>query len=330
MRRNPGGRLGEMISPVGYGAWAIGGAFGATDDREAVRSIHQYLDLGGNFIDTARAYGRSEEVIGRAVRTWQGERPLLATKVLSHGPRSRFGRPEPVTTVFPRGATRASVLASLAALGLDSVDLVQFHVYWPTWGTGGYWLDELEDLRREGRCRAIGVSLPDYRHDLGLPLVLGGVVDSVQTVVNLFDPLALDALVPLAAEQRVAVIARGVLDEGGLAGILDRRARFGSDDIRFTFFRAEVRAEYRRRLAELRTFAEDVGMSLLSLAIRSIAYAPGITTAIISMPRVAQVQADMAAADGGPLSEAEQRQAITRFRWVRNFFEPRYREQDVS
>ena len=139
-----------------------------------MRSALADLQEGGNLIDTAREYGDSEARIGQALREWPGEPPIVATKILSHGPRERWGRPVPVDTVFPRGSIRASLEESLRALGREHVDLLQLHLYWPTWGTDGYWLDELRELRSSGRTLAIGISLPDYRHDVALELVASG------------------------------------------------------------------------------------------------------------------------------------------------------------
>ena len=59
---------------------------------------------------------------------------------------------------------------SLDHLGLDSVDLVQLHLYWPTWGRDGYWMDELQKLKQTGKARAVGISVPDHRHDMVIPL----------------------------------------------------------------------------------------------------------------------------------------------------------------
>ena len=139
---------------------------------------------------------------------------------------------------------------SLRELGREHVDLVQLHLYWPTWGVDGYWLDELRQLQSSGKILAIGVSVPDYRHDVALELVASGAVNSVQTVVNIFDSRALDCLAPRAAANNVALIARGVLDESGLAGGVDETTDFAVGDFRREFFTApdppRIRRAHRR------------------------------------------------------------------------------------
>jgi methylglyoxal reductase len=318
--------LGERVSRLGYGAWAFSGELGSFDDAEGVRAILAYLERGGNFIDTARAYGNSERIVAKALKHWQGPRPILATKVLSHGPQRRWQTPVDVNTVFPPGSIRRSAEDSRRELDVDVIDLLQLHLYWPTWGITGHWLDELHSLRDAGVVRSIGVSIPDFRHDIALPAVLGEIVDSVQTIINLFDPLALDCLVPIASRHQTAVIARGVLDEGGLTGAIDRSTVFADDDIRRIYFATEHRDEYMRRLAALQAYVPALAKSLAALALRFVTSSAGVTTAIVSMPQERYVHENADALDEPPLPAAIIEELCSRHRWVRNFFEPAYQE----
>ena len=159
---------GRTVSKLGFGAMGFAGWFGPQDEGEAVRALHYALDSGVTFVDTARLYGESEAVVGRALRSWSGEPPIVATKVESLGTRRRWGMPVDVEQVFPRGQVRASAHRSLKELGVDRLDLLQMHLWWPTWGTEGYWVDELQQLKAEGLVRHVGVSIPDHRSDLAL------------------------------------------------------------------------------------------------------------------------------------------------------------------
>jgi methylglyoxal reductase len=317
-------KLGRPVSKLGYGAWALSGQLGSFDRNAAIRSVLTYLERGGQFIDTARAYGASERLVGQALEQWSGERPVLATKVEGHGRPRRWGMPCPADEVFPRGSVRASAETSLRQLGLDVIDLLQLHVYWPTWGTNGYWLDELYDLRDEGLVRAIGISLPDHRHDIGLPAVLANVVDSVQTIVNIFDPLALDCLVPVAEQHDVAIIARGVLDEGGLTGTVELGATFAPEDVRSVYFTRERAEEYGARLDGLRRFIPEHAPTLAALALKFVASQAGVTTAIVSMPDEWLVRENVKAFQDESLPAEVVDELRTRHRWVRNFFTPLY------
>jgi methylglyoxal reductase len=316
--------LGRPVSRLGFGGWGIAGAFGAIDRRTAVRSVLTYLEQGGNLIDTARVYGESEARIGRALAEWTGEPPLIATKVLTHGPRAGWGRPLPVEVIFPRGSIRSSLEESLRALGLEQVDLLQLHLYWPTWGVDGDWLDELRELQRSGKVAKIGVSLPDYRHDLALELVASGAIDSVQTVVNIFDPRALDCLGPSAARNGVALIARGVLDESGLTGAVEEASEFAADDFRRAFFTPRNRREYVERIDGLRRFVPGSAPSLAALAIGFVLSQPQVTSAIVSMQTEELVRMNMALLHEEPLPHEVLEILGTRHRWTRNFFERLY------
>ncbi len=316
---------GKKVSRIGYGAMGLGGAFGAFDAKEGIRSILTFLDQGGNFIDTARHYGNSEEIIGKALKHWKGEQPFIATKIQSHGPdNTRWAIPEKVETVFPKHLIRQNVETSLKLLGVDFVDNLQLHLYWPNWGTSGYWLDELLTLKQEGKVGSIGVSLPDCRADVGLPLIVSGHIDSVQLIYNLFDPTALDCVIPICQLHQVAVIARCVMDEGGLSGFLTEDIPFETQDFRKTFFDEVPRSIYIERINELRKYIPEHAASLAKLALKFVLKDAGITTAISSMHIEKFAQENIEAADEKELSDEVFYELRTKHRWIRNFYTKKY------
>ena len=316
--------LDSSIAELGYGSWPLSGVFGGFDEDTAIRSVLDYLDAGGNFSDTARDYGRAEEILGRALNLWTGQRPIVATKAQGLGPTRRWGSPVALDEVYPQGQIRKSARNSAKALGVAQLDLLQLHVYWATWGVTGRWLDELVALRDEGLIRAIGVSMPDYRHDMALELVRTGAIDSVQTIVNIFDPLALDCLGPAAAEHGVALIARGVLDEGGLTDSHAIRKDFEDRDLRGVFFSPAGQDEYRSRVEPLLKMIPSHAGSLSALAIKAVLAQSNVTTAIVSMPTPDLVAANVGAVGEPVLDQKDAHRLVTRHRWVRNFFEPVY------
>lgn len=154
------GRTDLSITPIGFGAWAIGGsgwayAWGAQDDAQSIAAIHRALDLGINWIDTAAVYGlgHSEEVVARAVRGWSGStRPYIFTKCsMVWDEKGEVGHSLKADSI------RRECEASLRRLQTDVIDLYQIH--WPNpeadieegWTT-------LAELQREGKVRHIGVS----------------------------------------------------------------------------------------------------------------------------------------------------------------------------
>lgn len=275
---------GDSLSVLGFGAMGFAGWFGQIDDDAAVRALRTALDLGVNVIDTARDYGRSEEVVGKALRSLPGSRPFLASKIQPLGPKEKFGMPLAVETVFPRGWVTESCEMSLRTLGVDTVDLMQLHQYWPTWGREGYWMDELQQLKADGKARSIGVSVPDHRNDMVIALVESGLIDSVQVLVNIFESAAFDTLVPICERNKVAVIARGVLDEGGLTGFLTPDLQFPDGDYRRGYFDNTIpRRVYMAKVGALRKYIPDHATSLAALAIKFVVGHSGVTTAISSM-----------------------------------------------
>ncbi|MCS7460931.1 aldo/keto reductase [Paenibacillus doosanensis] len=326
IQKNPFGKLETSVSRLGFGAMGLGGVFGQYGEKELIRSVLNCLEQGVNFIDTARNYGESERILGLALREWTGEKPFIASKVQSRGPGNLgWGQPIPIETAYPKGWLRESTEISLKLLGVETIDLMQLHQYWPQWDHVDYWMEELLKLKEEGKIRGIGISLPDQRHDLALSLVQSGKIDSVQTVFHLFDPLPLDCLVPFCVENRVAVIARCILDEGGLTGFLREDTAFEEGDFRKSYFDYLPRSIYIERVNRLKeAFIPQYADSLAELAIRFVLQHPGVTTAISSMHVMKYADENIAAAGKPPLPEDVFEDIRRHYRWVRNFYETKY------
>ncbi|MCU0469756.1 MAG: aldo/keto reductase [Arcicella sp.] len=319
------GKTNKTVSRIGYGAMGLGGAFGTFDENEGIRSVLNFLEKGGNFIDTARHYGESETILGKALKQWKGEAPFIATKIQSHGTdNTRWCIPSPVETTFPKHLIRENTEDSLRRLGVDFIDNMQLHLYYPTWGVSGYWLDELLQLKEEGKIGSVGVSMPDHRADLCLPLVMSGAIDSVQLILNIFDPLALDCVVPICQQNNVAVIARCVLDEGGLSGFLTEETQFEEQDFRKTFFEEVPRWMYMEHVDGLRQFIPQHAGSLAKLALKFVLKHQGVTTAISSMHIEKYAQENMDAINEPELSDEIFYEIRTKHRWIRNLYHRKY------
>src|SRR3989338_2244713 len=172
------GRTGWQVSEIAFGAWQLGGDWGAVDDDASIRTLHHAFDRGVNLVDTAHIYGNghSEEVIGRALRQWSGHKIYVATKAQpvewpapdDEAPQMR-GR-------YPAWYLRKMVDSALRRLQVDRIDLFQLH----SWMASGLyeldWLETLNALRVEGKIDQIGVSIRDYRPADGVDLARLGVV----------------------------------------------------------------------------------------------------------------------------------------------------------
>lgn len=320
MRYRELGRSGLPVSEIGYGAWGIGESswVGATED-ESVRALHRAVDLGVNFIDTARGYGESERIVGQVVRERAGDDVLVATKV---PPKNGVWPPADGTDpaqAFPGEYIRTSLETSLRASGLDHFDVLQFHVWHDEWVGRGDWLETVAELKREGKIRLFGVSVNDHRPESALALVRSGAVDSVQVIYNVFDQAPADELLPACEEHGVGVIVRVALDEGGLTGRITAGTTFPEGDWRNRYFRDDRPAQVERRVAAI---VADLGIeqdAVAEHALRFVLSSPAVSTVIPGMRSVRNVERNTALSDGRPLT-ADQLGVLAKHRWQRNFY----------
>jgi aryl-alcohol dehydrogenase-like predicted oxidoreductase len=316
------GRSGLSVSEIGYGAWGIGESnwVGATED-ESVRALHRAIDLGVNFIDTARGYGESERIVGRVVRerAGSGDEVLVATKV---PPKNRvWPAPDSLdpAETFPGEHIRESLETSLRTSGLDHFDVLQFHVWSDEWVGRGDWLETIAELKQEGKIRLFGVSINDHQPDNALALIASGAVDSVQVIYNIFDQAPADALLPACAEHGVGVIVRVALDEGGLTGRITAGTTFPEGDFRNHYFRDDRPARVEQRVSAI---VSDLGIApdeIAETALRFVLSSPAVSTVIPGMRTVRNVERNTALSDGRPLT-ADQLATLANHRWQRNFY----------
>jgi len=227
------GRTDMTVSAISFGAWAIGGAWGAVDDDESLRALHAAADAGVNFVDTADVYGdgRSERLVARLRRERRGETIWVATKV---------GRRLPKQT--PEGYSRENLTAwverSLRNLEMEAVDLVQLHCPHPGVYDRPEVFDILDDLGAAGKARYYGVSVETV--DEALRAIQHPNVQTVQIIFNMFRLKPADAFFPRAKARNVGILARVPLASGLLTGKLRPDSTFEPGDHRL--FNREGRA----------------------------------------------------------------------------------------
>jgi aryl-alcohol dehydrogenase-like predicted oxidoreductase len=308
------GRSGLDVSAVAYGAMTL-----AADPqiRDGVApSLLRALERGVTLIDTARVYPKSEELIASTLRAWRGPRPIISTKLHSAS-RDAYRFHCPIAEAYPPQRIRESVEGSLRALGVEQLDILHLHQWHYLWTHERAWLDTLRELREEGKIRCIAISAQDHEHDAVLEVVSAELVDGVQMICNVFESRPMSALLPLARERGVGVIARCVYDSGGLSGTLT------PDEFRGRRFLQHAPYEqYRSRLDELtRRFIPSEAGSIAELALRFVLSAPGVSAATLGMPEVRLVDAAIDAAERGPLSAATIEAIRREHVWTRNFYE---------
>jgi len=316
MRYRDFGRTEWMVSEVGYGMWGIGGWSGS-DDAESLSSLRVAVDRGVNFFDTAWAYGEghSERLLGQVVRAYPGKKLFIATKI----PPKNFAWParakHRLEDTFPPDHIRAYTERSLKNLGVDAIDLMQFHVWHDIWAQDRRWQQETQKLRDEGLVRAWGISVNRWEPTNVTEALKTGFIDAVQVIYNLFDQSPEDELFPLCREQNVAVIARVPFDEGALTGTLTTQSRWPEGDWRNRYFNRENLFLTLERVDALRHVAPE-GMTLPEMALRFILQNPMVSTVIPGMRKPAHVLANTAVSDGRPLSDALLLE-LDRHRWDR-------------
>jgi aryl-alcohol dehydrogenase-like predicted oxidoreductase len=318
MRHRPFGRLNWPVSEIGYGLWGMGGWSGSNDD-ESLDSLQRSIELGCTFFDTALAYGngKSEQLLAQVLRKHRDKTLRVATKVPPKNLRWPAQPEYPLADVFPADHIRQSTETSLSNLGLDSVDLQQFHVWTDAWAEDDRWKRAVDDLKREGLIRGFGISINRWQPESVLKAIGTGVVDSVQVVYNIFDQSPEDELFPRCRELGVAVIARVPFDEGSLAGAVTRGMTWPEGDWRNLYFTPANLNETLDRVEALRA-ALPPQASLPDTALRFILSSPAVSTAIPGMRRVRHVETNLAASDEGPLSPPLV-SALRKHRWTRTY-----------
>jgi aryl-alcohol dehydrogenase-like predicted oxidoreductase len=288
------GRSGLDVSRVAFGTWQLGGDWGSFDEDAAIGAIRHARELGVNLFDTAQAYGfgRSEEVLGKALRSEldrDRDSLVIATK---GGINPGSARPRDAR----RDWLRSGVDDSLRTLGVDHIDLYQVH--WPDSDTPAEeTATALQELVDEGKIRHVGVSNYDAEQLAAFDKTRP--VETLQPPYHLFRRDIEDSELTYTREHNVGVLAYSPLGSGLLTGQLTPDSTFDRDDwrSRSTAFRGET---LRRNLAVVDRLAElagSRGLSIGQLATAWVLAQPGVHVAIVGARSARNIENSLAAAD---------------------------------
>jgi aryl-alcohol dehydrogenase-like predicted oxidoreductase len=292
------GRTGWQVSEVGYGMWGLAGWTGS-DDRESEQSLDVAVEAGCNFFDTAWGYGsgRSEQILGKLLKRHPDKTLYLATKI----PPKNFIWPSrrgfTLDDCFPPSHIREYTEKSLKNLNVETIGLQQFHVWEDSWATDERWQRTVEDLKKEGKIQAMGISVNRWEPENCLESLKTGLIDAVQVIYNIFDQAPEDELFPLCEKLDIGIIARVPFDEGTLTGNLTRDTKFPEDDWRSTYFVPEnlhASVEHADRLKPL----IPSGMSMPEMALRFILSNKHVHTTIPGMRKLNHVKSNTSTSDG--------------------------------
>jgi aryl-alcohol dehydrogenase-like predicted oxidoreductase len=317
------GRTGLEVSEIGYGAWGIGGIqWKGGEDDESISALHRAIELGLNFIDTALAYGEghSEQLVGKVLRE-RSEQILVATKIPPKNQVWPARSGHSLDDVFPYDYAIACTEQSLRNLGVERIDLQQFHVWNPEWVQREEWRRAIEDLKASGKVRFFGISINDHQPDSALSIIETGLIDSVQVIYNIFDQSPQINLFPLCHKHNIGVIARVPLDEGALTGTIREDTVFDPNEFRAIYFRGDHKKQVVEHVDALVADLHSAGVTqpLAEVALRFCLSHPAVSTVIPGMRKVRHVESNCALSDQGSLHEPLV-ELLQHHAWAKNFY----------
>ena len=220
--------------------------------------------------------------------------------------------------MFPTDYVRETTETSLRNLGVDTIDLQQFHVWTDQWADDERWQRAVDDLKRQRLIRAFGISINRWEPTNILKALSTKLVDSVQVVYNIFDQNPEDELFPICRDLGIAIIARVPFDEGSLTGTMTREMTWPAGDWRNLYFAPDKLGPILERVEALKADV-PAGMTLPDLALRFILANRDVSTIIPGMRRVKHVEANLKASDGLALSPTLV-DRLRKHRWERTYF----------
>ncbi|MDQ3922516.1 MAG: aldo/keto reductase [Actinomycetota bacterium] len=293
------GRTGLRVSEIGFGAWAIGGdAWGPVEDAESLAAMERAMELDINFIDTADVYGegRSESLVSKAISGRRDE-VVISTKggLMGH---HREPEREPVYD-RPEKIVKACE-ASLKRLETDHLDVYFCHIWWDKHEETEAFIEAFEQLKNDGKVRAVGVSTNDL--DYIKHFDQDGGLDVVQLDYSILNREPERDILPYLSERGIGVVVRGPLRMGLLTGKFSEDTTFPEGDIRRSWPEAQWFKESLKKVQSLKTL--ENGRTLGQLALRYVLNHPAVSVAIPGAKTPMQVEAN-AAASVRPLLSGE-------------------------
>ena len=197
------------------------------------------------FIDTAYAYGQghSEKLIGRFLRE-RSESVYVATKIPPHNTQWPAAPDSTLEDVFPPEHIISCTETSLKRLGVECIDLQQFHVWNDLWANQDEWKRAVKKSKKAGKIRYMGISMNDCQPENGMAAADTGLIDSLQVIYNIFEQTPAERLFPYCQQKNLGLIVRAPLDEGGLTGKITPQSTFPEGDWRNRYFSGDRKKRF--------------------------------------------------------------------------------------
>jgi len=310
------GKTGWQISELGHGMWGMGGWTGS-DDSESLKTLHQSVESGVNFFDTAWVYGngRSEKLLGQLIKDYPDKKLYVTTKI----PPKNFRWPmEPsylLKDTFPSDHMKEYIQKSMMNLGVKQIDLALLHGWDDIWAKDEEWQKTVIDLKKNGLIKAFGLSIDRWEPENAIEAIKTGLIDAVEVIYNIFDQAPEDKLFPVCKEMNVGIIARVPFDEGTLTDTLTINSRWSEGDWRNLYFGSENLQPSLDRLKSLKADLPE-GTNIPEIALQFILSNPIVSTTIPGMRKVENIKRNVAASNKGELPESII-QILRKHRWDR-------------
>jgi aryl-alcohol dehydrogenase-like predicted oxidoreductase len=288
-----------QLTPIGFGAWALGGGgwaagWGPQDDQDSVSAIHEALDRGINWIDTAAVYGlgHSEDVVAQALKG-HASRPYIFTKC-----ERVWNENGQISGSLKADSIRRECEDSLRRLGVDVIDLYQIHWPEPDADIEEGWT-ALAQLQQEGKVRWIGVSNFNVNQMSRAQKIAP--VTSNQPPYSLVNPAVEDEILPYCLEQNIGVINYSPMGAGLLTGTMTREriANLPADDWRSRSdnFREPRLSRHLALVEILQAIAEKHGRTPGEVSIAWTLHNPAVSAAIVGARNAGQIDGIIGAMD---------------------------------
>jgi aryl-alcohol dehydrogenase-like predicted oxidoreductase len=289
-----------------------------SDDQRSTQALQASTDLGCNFFDTAWAYGQgnSDRLLGQLLLRNPQKRLFAASKVPPMNRKWPASSADRYEDVFPEEHVVKHVQLIREALAVETIDVLQFHVWDDSWADSQEFRRTVDRLKEEKLIGSFGLSLNRWEPANGIKALRTGCVDTVQVIYNVFDQSPEDELFRVCQEMDIGIIARVPLDEGSLGGKLTPETRFPEGDWRSRYFGPENLPATLKRVDALKPIV-PAGMTLPDMAMRFILSNPQVSTTIVGMRNTDHVRSNIATSDGAGL-KPDLLQTLRRHRWDRD------------
>lgn len=327
------GKTGLKVSEIGFGTWQLANDpnfWSGADLGESLKNLQKYVDLGGNFIDTAWVYGYSdnepnkhpsEELIGKFLKeSGLRDKIIIASKIPPKNMLWPARKGIDISNVFPKEHIEKCVDDSLRSLGVDFIDLMQFHVWQDEFAENNDWKEVIQKITKQGKVKNWGISVNDYQPTNCLKTLDTGLISTVQCIFNVFHQKPTEKLFAHAVKNNIGIIARVPLDEGGLSGKFMKGTVFPKGDFRSRYFSGERLEELIHRTESLKVnFLTDDIKTLPELSLRYILSHDAISTLVVGMRKSEHIGMNISYSDKDKLSQIIL-EKLKAHAWERNFY----------